>query len=53
MYKYILDSAKEIDWMAIIPLIIFFSFFTAMVIVTIMKKKSFVDRMKQLPLEND
>jgi len=53
MYKYILDSAKEIDWMAIIPLLIFFIFFTATIIVTMRKEKQYISHMERLPLDND
>jgi hypothetical protein len=53
MYKYILDSVNQIDWLAIIPLLIFFSFFTATVFVTLRKKKSFIDKMKQMPLDSE
>ena len=51
MYKYILESASQIDWMAIIPLMIFFCFFTVTLVVTMRKKKSFIDHMKNMPLE--
>lgn len=53
MYKYILESANDINWMAILPLIIFFCFFTITLIVTWKKNKGFIDRMKHLPLDND
>ncbi|MGA0283525.1 MAG: cytochrome C oxidase Cbb3 [Saprospiraceae bacterium] len=53
MYKYILESANDINWMAILPLIIFFSFFTITLIATWKKNKGFIDRMKHLPLDND
>lgn len=53
MYKYILESASQIDWMAIIPLIIFFSFFTMTIIVTMKKKEGFINHMKNLPFENE
>lgn len=53
MYKYILESAGDIDWMAIGPLLLFFVFFTAVVILTMMKNKKFVEKMGNLPLEDD
>ena len=52
MYKYILESASDIDWMAILPLIIFFVFFTATIVVTMRKEKRYIDHMKQMPLDN-
>jgi len=51
MYKYILESIDQINWLAIIPLIIFFSFFTITLINVLRKKKSFIQRMEQLPFE--
>ena len=53
MYKYILDSVNQIDWMAIIPLLIFFSFFSITLIITMRKKESFISKMKNLPFDND
>ena len=53
MYKYILETAGQIDWMAIMPLLIFFSFFMITLIITMRKKKSFIDKMKYLPFETD
>jgi len=53
MYKYILDSVNQIDWLAIIPLLIFFCFFTITLIITMKKKDSFITKMKQMPLDND
>lgn len=53
MYKYILQSIENINWLAIGPLIIFFAFFVFVTISTLIKKKSFVDKMGQLPLADD
>lgn len=53
MYKYILQSVENIDWLAIVPLLIFFIFFVSVTILTLRKKKSFVDKMGNLPLEED
>jgi hypothetical protein len=53
MYKYILQSIDNINWLAIGPLIIFFAFFVFVTISTLIKKKSFVDKMGQLPLADD
>lgn len=52
MYKYILDSVEHIDWLALIPLLIFFIFFISMTIYVMGTKKSHHDRMSQLPLGN-
>lgn len=50
MYKYILDSVYHIDWLAMIPLLIFFIFFITMTITVMRTKKSHHDKMSQLPL---
>ncbi|MBX2814501.1 MAG: hypothetical protein KTR24_00820 [Saprospiraceae bacterium] len=51
MYKYLLQSIDDINWLAIIPLLIFFVFFSVTIVSTIRKKKSFVEKMEKLPLQ--
>ena len=53
MYKYILESFENINWLAIIPLLIFFLFFTVTTIRVMRKKKSFIEKMEKLPLEDN
>jgi len=53
MYKYILESVNNINWMAIIPLVIFFVFFVLMFIHVIRTEKSHIEKMSKLPLTND
>jgi ABC-type uncharacterized transport system permease subunit len=53
MYKYILESVNEINWLGIVPLLIFFTFFCVMLIVVMRTKKDHIRKMEQLPLEND
>jgi cbb3-type cytochrome oxidase subunit 3 len=53
MYKYILESVNNVNWLAIIPLIIFFIFFVSMFIYVVRTKKSHLDKMSNLPLSND
>lgn len=53
MYKYILESVNQINWLAIIPLLIFFIFFSVTIIRVIRKDKKFIDKMGNLPLEKD
>lgn len=54
MYKYILERAGDIDWMAIVPLLIFTTVFVIISIQAITAKKDFIDKMANLPLdEND
>jgi len=53
MFKYILEKAGDINWMAIVPLVLFVFFFTIIVWRTIRQKKEFVDRMANMPLQED
>jgi len=53
MYKYILDSVEHIDWLALIPLLIFFIFFISMTFYVMRTKKSHLEKMSQLPLGNN
>ncbi len=54
MYKYILERAGDLDWMAILPLLIFTVVFAIITIRAITHKKEFIDRLANLPLdEND
>jgi hypothetical protein len=53
MYKYLLQSVEHINWLAIIPLLIFFIFFVTVTVITVRKKKSYIDRMGNLPLEEE
>jgi hypothetical protein len=53
MYKHILERAGDIDWMALGPLLLFFVFFMVISIFAIRQKKEFVDKMSNLPLEDN
>lgn len=53
MFKHILESASDVDWMAIIPLIIFFTFFTMITVRAFIEKKEFIHKMASLPLDDD
>lgn len=53
MYKYILERAGDIDWMAIIPLLIFTTVFTIVSIRAITAKKDFMSKMASLPLDKN
>ena len=53
MYKYILETAGDIDWLALIPLIIFFCFFTLTIVRVVMKKKSYIEEMERLPFDDE
>ena len=53
MYKYILEMAGNINWMAIFALITFFAIFTIAVVLVLGKSRSFSDRMARMPLEEE
>lgn len=53
MYKYILEQAGDLDWMALFALVTFFLVFVISAVLVIGKSKSHIDRMAHLPLEND
>ena len=53
MYKYILEQAGDLDWMAIFALLVFFIVFVTSAILVLGKSKSHIDKMAHLPLEND
>ena len=52
MYKYILQSAENINWLAIGPLLLFFLFFAGVTIVALRKNKGYIHKMGKLPLED-
>lgn len=53
MYKYILESVNQINWLAIIPLLIFFIFFSVTIIRVMRKDKKYIDEMADLPLDQE
>ena len=53
MYKYILDTVGDFNGLAIVPLVIFFVFFTVMTIRVMRSDKKHIEHMGNLPLEND
>ena len=53
MYKYILEQAGDLDWMAIFALLVFFFVFVTSAILVLGKSKSHIDKMANLPLDND
>ena len=52
MYKKILEST-DIEWMAILPLLLFVAFFVGIIIMVIKRKQSFIDKMANMPLEDN
>lgn len=53
MYKYILEQAGNINWMAIFALLTFMAVFIIGAWVALMKDKSEINRIAAIPLEND
>ena len=53
MYKYIIEKAGESEWMALIPLLLFFIIFISITIIALTRKKEYLDKMSRLPLEDD
>ena len=52
MYKYILENAGNINWMAIFALITFVTLFVISTLVILGRNKKFVDRMANLPFDD-
>ena len=51
MYKHILESAGNINWMAIGALITFFTVFVVSVILVFKKDSSYLKKMSDMPLD--
>ena len=52
MYKYILENAGSINWMAIFALLTFFLLFVISAYAILVSSKSYVDKMAHMPLED-
>ncbi len=54
MYKQILHQiSEEIDWMALTPLLLFFIVFAIVIVAVFAERKSHIDYMARLPLQDD
>ena len=54
MYKQILKQINnEIDWMALVPLLLFFVVFDIVLVAVFAERKGNMDYMAQLPLQDD
>lgn len=53
MYKYILQTAGEINWMALFALITFVFVFVVSLIAVFGSSKSYIHKMSHLPLEDN
>ena len=53
MFRNILSSAEGINYYALTVLVLFFVFFITVFIRALTAKKGFIDKMSNLPLEDD
>jgi cbb3-type cytochrome oxidase subunit 3 len=53
MYKYILQSVEHINWLATAILLLFVVVFAGMTVWVFTKKKDYIDKMSNLPLEDE
>lgn len=53
MYKYILESAGNINWMALFALITFFIVFSLSIYMAFVKNGKELEHVASLPLEDD
>ena len=51
MYKYILESVSGMNWMGVLPLVIFFIFFVITLVRVLRKDKDVIKKMENLPFE--
>jgi hypothetical protein len=52
MFKYILQGAGDINWMAILALVLFFVIFLFGSIYILSRKKDYVEKVSRLPLDD-
>ncbi len=53
MYKYILESAGNINWMALFALLTFLFVFVVAAVMALRKNTKEIERMAALPLQED
>ena len=53
MAKYILDTVGDLNWMAIVPLVIFMVVFIYATVRVLTQNKSHIEKMSKLPLEEE
>ncbi len=52
MFKYILQNAGDINWLAVMALVLFFAVFLFGSVWILTKKKDYVDKISRLPLDD-
>jgi len=53
MFKHILESAGNINWMALFALVTFFTLFIIGIVTVFGKDKAYIEKMSNLPLEDE
>ena len=53
MYKYILENAGDINWMAIFALLTFFFLFVISAYAILVRSKAYIEKMSHLPLDDN
>lgn len=53
MYKYILEGAGDINWMAIFALVTFFIVFVIASMLILRSDKAFINKMAHMPLDDE
>ena len=53
MYKYILEGAGDINWMAIFALVTFVAIFLIGTITILRRDAGFIDKMSRMPLDDN
>ncbi|MCB0659052.1 MAG: hypothetical protein KDC57_23070 [Saprospiraceae bacterium] len=53
MFKYIINHAGNVNWMAILALLTFMTIFVMSVVLIFRKDKKYLDHMAHLPLDED
>lgn len=52
MYKYLLENAGDLDWMAVGPMLVFVAFFVGVIVFAYTTDKSYINKMSNLPFED-
>ncbi|MBI5916212.1 MAG: hypothetical protein HY842_12625 [Bacteroidetes bacterium] len=52
MFKYILQNAGDINWLAVTALVLFFAVFLFSTVWILTRKKDFVEKISRLPLDD-
>ena len=53
MYKYLLQSVENMNGLAVFSLVLFFAIFLGSTIWIMTRKKDYIDKMSNMPLDDD